>query len=97
MPSRKYPTFPGGAPRTKKNGRPETTGVTPGITSMARNGSPNVPGISRTSARDNVAVRDGSTRSPRITTSTGLDGLTGAGSFAVASGLAGGPDGASGG
>jgi hypothetical protein len=55
----------------KKNGKPDTMGVTPGIASTARNGSPNVPGISRTSARDSVTERAGSGRTPRMTTSAG--------------------------
>ena len=46
-------------------------GVTPGMISMARNGSPKAPGICRTSARVSVAVRDGSSWAPRTRTSCG--------------------------
>ncbi len=61
--------MPGGEPRTKKNGTPVAIGATPGITSMARNGSPKVPGNCRTSARPNDWVA-GSGRSPWTVIST---------------------------
>jgi hypothetical protein len=41
--------LPGGAPRTKKYGRPLMIGVTPGSASIARNASPKAPGIWRIS------------------------------------------------
>ena len=71
--------MPGGAPRTKKYGRPEAIGVTPGMASMARKASPNAPGISRTSAR---VMRFGLwALTPDTVTSSGSAG-TGAGTFA---------------
>src|SRR5688500_7249449 len=99
MPSRKYPTLPGGAPRTKKNGSPLIMGVTPGMISIARKGSPNVPGICLTSARDKVAVRDGSTRSPSTMISVAGSGgfgasVTGAAPYGFSSGADGGSSGA---
>ena len=65
-----------------------TIGVTPGRASIARNGSPNVPGIWRTSVRESVAVRDGSGRLPRTTTSSGSARCGGFGSPGALRGLA---------
>jgi len=73
----------------KKNGRPEMIGVTPGRISIARKGSPKVPGISRTSARESEAVRDGSPCAPRMVTSSNSAAL-----FRFAAGRAGAVEGA---
>src|SRR4051812_37312739 len=60
-------------------------GVTPGSTSMARKGSPNAPGNSLTSARENDTT-DGGSFSASTTSSMGL-GFSGTGG-----GLGGAPD-----
>src|SRR5258705_4736380 len=70
MPSMKKPTFAGGAPRMKNDGTPETMGTTPGCASTARSGSPNAPGMLRTSA-DVIVTVPGACRTPRTTTSVG--------------------------
>jgi hypothetical protein len=71
MPSMKYPTSAGGAPRTVKYGIPLKMGATPGKTSTTRNGSANAPGINRVSLRG-MCVDPGSSRdSPTIVTVIG--------------------------
>src|SRR5215471_21288005 len=74
MPSMKYPTSAGCAPRTVKYGSPLRMGATPGRTSTTRNGSANAPGINRVSLRG-MCVDPGSSRdSPTTVTEIGSGG-----------------------
>jgi hypothetical protein len=82
MPSMKNPTFAGGAPRTKNDGTPDTMGTTPGCASTARSGSPNAPGMLRTSLEVMVTV-PGACLTPWMTTSVGWFAGAGAGEAAA--------------
>src|SRR5215471_17507961 len=73
MPSMKYPTSAGCAPRTVKYGSPLRMGATPGNTSTTRKGSANAPGINRVSLRG-MCVDPGSSRdSPTTVTEIGSE------------------------
>jgi hypothetical protein len=91
-PSKKYPMFPGGAPRMKKYGNPLAVGVTPGRTSMARYGSASTPGISRMSRRLSVVDPPGARSPPTFTSMVfAASGVFGASGAAVGSEVGGEP------
>jgi hypothetical protein len=68
-PSMNAPVFDGGAPRTKRYGKPLAIGVVPGNASMARSGSPNAPGTARASLAS-MADAPGAVFAPWTTTSS---------------------------